>query len=176
MIAAVEQSQIQRLESASELVMDFFNMDPSDIVYQSFRSGTTLGLEVASLVIGVCGLVKSAVKLNRISKIPNSIRKITNIDIVSNPLNKIRYSEKVLQQMQVNLKTGLPDFHGFPKIVDNYAGLGQKTIVTGRDGIKRLKISLRGGYASQEGYFEWIINQDNIVNHRLFVSDKIAGR
>ena len=70
--------------------------------------------------------------------------------------------------MKNNLKTGKPDFHGFPQIVDNYATFGQKELIKGRDGITRVKISLEGSYKGQDGYFEWIIESNKSVNHRIF--------
>jgi len=86
-----------------------------------------------------------------------------------NPLHGTRYSKKVLIQMEHNLKTGQPDFHGFPRIVDNYANFGQKELIKGNDGFNRVKISLDGGYKGLDGYFEWIIEVDKSVNHRLFI-------
>ena len=71
--------------------------------------------------------------------------------------------------MQRNLKTGQTDFHGFPRIVDNYARFGRNEIITGRDGVIRKKIVLEGGYNSHEGHFEWIIEPNRSINHRLFV-------
>ena len=39
---------------------------------------------------------------------------------LKNPLRNTRYTEKVLDDMKPKLKTGKTDFHGFPRIVDNY--------------------------------------------------------
>lgn len=71
--------------------------------------------------------------------------------------------------MEKNLKSGLPDFHGFPKIVDNYAGFGQRELIKGKDGLTRMKINLDGSYKGLEGHFEWIIEANRLVNHRLFI-------
>lgn len=71
--------------------------------------------------------------------------------------------------MEKNLKTGKTDSHGFPKIVDNYAGLGKKEFILGRDGLNRTKIMLEGGYKGQNGYFEWIIEANDTINHRIFI-------
>ena len=89
-----------------------------------------------------------------------------------NPLDGTTYEEKVIRQMQPNVKTGKPDYHGFPDIVDNYAANGiQKTIVGG-DGIARTKIELEGVYGGKLGKFEWIIENNKKINHRLFVPNK----
>lgn len=82
--------------------------------------------------------------------------------IVSNNLNNTAYTLKVRQQVERG------DHHAFPYQVDNWAGLGKKVEITGRDGKKRLKIILEGSYDGKDGAFEWIIEGDRTVNHRLF--------
>jgi hypothetical protein len=89
--------------------------------------------------------------------------------VASNPLKGTSYTPKVIKDMQLNAKTAKPDFHGFPRIVDNYAGYGRVESITGRDGITRTKVTLPGGYQNKEGHFEWIIETDNTINHRLFI-------
>ncbi len=49
------------------------------------------------------------------------------------------------------------------------AGNGQKTTIIGGDKVPRTKITLEGPYKGKESHFEWIIEPDNTVNHRLFV-------
>ena len=71
--------------------------------------------------------------------------------------------------MQPALKTGRPDLHGVPRIVDNYADLGQQELLRGGDGVLRRRLSLRGSYQGKDGSFEWIIESDNSINHRIFV-------
>lgn len=56
--------------------MDLFSVDESDAVYQSFRSKTTMGLEVGSLVIGGYGAVKGVVAFSGWAKLPSQISKI----------------------------------------------------------------------------------------------------
>ena len=75
---------------------------------------------------------------------------------------------KVLKQMEPDPRTGLPDYHGFPKIVDNYASGGTKTVIEGGDGVLRTKVEVPGSYNGKDGVFEWIIEPDNTVNHRFF--------
>lgn len=82
----------------------------------------------------------------------------------NNPLRNTKYAQKVEDQMK------LGDYHAFPKEVDNWAGVGNRTTITGGDGIKRTKIELPGSYGGKEGHFEWIIEADGVtVRHRLFV-------
>jgi len=70
--------------------------------------------------------------------------------------------------MKLDSRTALPDYHAFPRIVDNYAQYGQKQVLLGGDNISRLEIRLPGGYQGKEGFFEWIIEPNQEVNHRLF--------
>ncbi|NGX56373.1 MAG: hypothetical protein K1060chlam5_00611 [Candidatus Anoxychlamydiales bacterium] len=86
----------------------------------------------------------------------------------NNPLEGTFYRKKVLDQMKLNPKTGNTDYHGFPKIVDNYAKYGKIEKVLGRDGIFRTKISLKGSYKDKDGFFEWIVEPNNSINHRIF--------
>ena len=86
----------------------------------------------------------------------------------ANPLNGTKYTEKVRAQMRPGLKSGRPDNHGFPLEVDNSARLGSRTTITGGDGIDRTRIELEGSYQGKDGVFEWIIEPDGGVNHRLF--------
>ena len=84
-------------------------------------------------------------------------------DFAKNPLKEVRYTDKVQGQMKQDI------YHGFPKEVDNFGGLGKSSQITGRDGIVRTKVELEGGYNNKDGVFEWIIEADGRVNHRLFV-------
>jgi len=86
-----------------------------------------------------------------------------------NPLEGTTYTGKVRAQMRPNPKTGRPDNHGFPLEVDNSAGLGRQTTIKGSDGLSRTKIELDGSFNGQQGTFEWIIEPNGTVNHRLFV-------
>lgn len=78
--------------------------------------------------------------------------------------SKLTYSPKVLSQMKT------PDFHGFPRIVDNYinTSYAQKYLLTGDDGLVRMVVDIPGGYMGREGVFRYIIEPDFSVNHRMF--------
>jgi RHS repeat-associated protein len=89
-----------------------------------------------------------------------------------NPLNGTTYTAKVRAQIQQG------DYHSFPQSVDGFAGDGTTTTIVGGDGIARTKVVLEGvmrvydksGNAKDVlGHFEWIINPDRTVNHRIFV-------
>lgn len=82
-----------------------------------------------------------------------------------NPLSDTRYTGKVSQQMKQR------DYHAFPLEVDNFAGDGVKNLIRGGDGVLRTKIELHGSYRGRYGVFEWIVEPDNTVNHRLFRPD-----
>ncbi len=89
-----------------------------------------------------------------------------------NPLENTTYEPKVIKQIQPNVKTGKLNYHGFPDIVDNYAGNGTQKTIVGGDGLVRTKIELEGSYGGKPGKSEWIIESNNKINHRLFVPYK----
>ncbi len=84
------------------------------------------------------------------------------VNTITNPLSNIKYTSKAKVQME------LGDNHSFPKIVDNYGGLGFKENIVGGDGIIRTKVSIFGEYNGKNGIFEYIIEPDGTCNHRLF--------
>ncbi len=88
----------------------------------------------------------------------------------ANPLEGATYTGKVRQQIRPNQRTGTTDNHGFPLVVDNFAGRGTTRQITGGDGVVRTRVELSGSYRGKEGTFEWIVEPDGTVNHRLFVA------
>ncbi len=170
-------------ESATNWIYQAYPTDMTHPDYLRMRTGAA----VTSLAMGGYGLAKAGIQTTRwgintlkgyhsTSQLAKTSTQIINTTknasyISSNPLQGTRYTEKTLLQMRKKLKTGEPDFHGFPQIVDNYAGLGRKELIKGKDGLNRTKIYLDGGYKGQDGYFEWIIEADQTINHRLFISN-----
>ncbi|VHO00999.1 hypothetical protein RHT_00271 [Candidatus Rhabdochlamydia sp. T3358] len=75
MIEAVEQSQMQQLATMGSHFMGMLSIDASDAFYQSFRSKTTLGLEMGSLVAGGYGAVKGVIAFNRLARAPIQVAK-----------------------------------------------------------------------------------------------------
>ncbi len=70
MIEAIEQSQESQMHAVEDWLIDRLSADPSDAIYQSFRSKTTTGLEIGSLVAGGYGAVKGVMAFNRLAKMP----------------------------------------------------------------------------------------------------------
>ena len=79
-----------------------------------------------------------------------------------NPLENIKYTEKVQQQKN------LSDFHGFPDIVDNYGGYGYQQTIIGGDGSTYSKLSIPGSYHGYDGAFVYIWDDSGFCNHRFF--------
>jgi filamentous hemagglutinin len=46
------------------------------------------------------------------------------------------------------------------------------SIITGGDGVERLKLEISGSYRGREGIFEYIREPNGTINHRLFVPKK----
>lgn len=117
--------------------------------------------------VGGTAAIRSAQLTAYYFRLPTILKKPSKLP--ENPLRNMRYTKKVLMQMERNLKTGKTDFHGFPRMVDNYAGFGKKELIQGKDRLTRMKITLEGTYKRQDGYFEWIIESNGTVNHRVFI-------
>jgi hypothetical protein len=83
-----------------------------------------------------------------------------------NILSDVKYTDKVLNQMRKG------DFHSFPKEVDNFGNLGKISEIKGGDGLLRTKVEIPGGYKGKDGVFQYIIENDNTVNHKIFVQFK----
>jgi len=73
------------------------------------------------------------------------------------------YTDKVKQQASSG------DFHSFPESVDGHADQGTISVITGGDGVERLKLEIYGSYHGKDGVFEYIREPNGSINHRLFV-------
>jgi RHS repeat-associated protein len=83
MIEAVERSQANQMAAVEAWMMNLMSIDASDAVYQSFRSGTTMGLEVASLVTGAYGAVKGVIGFSKLARTPAQVAKIARVSTKS---------------------------------------------------------------------------------------------
>ena len=52
--------------------------------------------------------------------------------------------------------------------VEAFERCGEIKMITGGDGIKRLKLEIPGWYIGKNGMFEFIKEPDNTINHRFF--------
>jgi hypothetical protein len=135
--------------------------------------GTVAVASTAALVLGVVNVIGAANTLQMANQAGHNGGSSSSPDTKeaekANPLAGTTYTGKVKAQMRPNVKTGRPDNHGFPLEVDNSAGLGRQTTIKGGDGVSRTKVELDGSYNGQQGRFEWIVEPNGTVNHRLFV-------
>ena len=76
MITAIEESQNLRSKATAEVIMNLLSIDPSDTTYQSFRSGTTRGLEIGSLIAGGYGAAKGVIGFSKLARMPAKMTKI----------------------------------------------------------------------------------------------------
>jgi RHS repeat-associated protein len=140
-------------------------------------NAVALSLDIASaavpFVTGAGRAFKAASTVDKTADLAQLSKEVkTASKQTLNPLEGTRYTEKVYNQMRLNPKTALPDNHAFPRIVDNYAGQGLVTPLKGGDGVIRTKVELQGTYNGRKGSFEWIIEGDRTINHRLFVPQR----
>jgi len=138
MIEAVEQSQMHQMDALGSRLMDMMAIDESNSFYQSFRSKTTLGLEVGSLVAGGYGAVKGVIGFTRLAKTPAKITKFSGQLKWPSPVrgrsvvNGIEYTTHALERMAPRgliqngteiISRGVP-----PSVVENAINFGTKTL------------------------------------------------
>ncbi len=80
-IKAIEQSQTNQMNTIEGSIMDTLSIDKSDSVYHFFRSRTTTGLEIWSLIAGGYGAVKGVMAFNKLAKAPLQISKLSRKSI-----------------------------------------------------------------------------------------------
>lgn len=79
-IEAIEQLQADQMAEVGNWMMDMLSIDASDSLYHSFRSTTTTGLEVGSLVAGGYGAVKGVIGFSKLAKAPLQVSRVaTNL-------------------------------------------------------------------------------------------------
>ena len=135
-------------QSVTEVAGMWKDVGTGNIDSLAYKTGQKAG--AAAEVVATMGAAKAVPKI------------ATKINTLKNPLSNIEYTSKVQAQME------LGDNHSFPKIVDNYGGLGLKENIIGGDGIMRTKVSISGAYNGKVGIFEYIIEPNGTCNHRLF--------
>ena len=150
------------------LTMDPVNIDDWNEVLSAFAKtyGETfdkerLGRDLKKTAIEMAVVITATVIAEYV--IPNVINRLNAARGTTNPLRGAQYSDKVLNQMAKG------DYHGFPKIVDNYGSLGNAKTITGGDGLTRTLLEIPGAYGGKEGVFQYIIESNGMINHRLFV-------
>lgn len=103
-------------------------------------------------------------------------RSYGNLDVTGGRgLEGTNNTPKVQAQMRLNPTTALPDNHGFPKVADNHAAQGKSFAFVGGDGKVRSGIETPGSYNGKNGTFQWTVEPNKDVNHRLFVSDQMKN-
>lgn len=76
-IEAGDQMHANQMRQVESSMMDLFSVNESDALYQTYRSNTTLGLNVASLVSGGAAAIKGLMAFNRLGRAPLQITKLT---------------------------------------------------------------------------------------------------
>jgi len=76
MFETIEDAQRAQVATISSMMHRALSIDPQNGVYQTYRSNTTTGLEVASLVTAGYGVVKGVVAFRRIAKLPTQFNRI----------------------------------------------------------------------------------------------------
>jgi len=91
----------------------------------------------------------------------------TTSGALANPLKGIKYTDKVLKQI-----SNTDDlYHAFPSQIDDLARMSDVSKIKGADGVVRDLVKMPGSINGKSGTFQYIIEADRTVNHRLFVPD-----
>lgn len=114
-IEGVEQSQANQMATIEGWMMDMLSIDSSDAVYQSFRSKTTLGLEVGSLVAGGYGAIKGVMNFGKLAKVPAQLSRMA--------AKNLHRAESLYQGRLL---------HSHLKQVQKYGTQGYKKLANGR--------------------------------------------
>jgi hypothetical protein len=80
MIEAIEKLQDRQRSTVDRYMTDLLSVNESDSLYQSFRSNTTMGLEIGSLLAGGFGVVKGVVAFNRLARMPIQISRLISTE------------------------------------------------------------------------------------------------
>lgn len=120
LIEAVEQSQAGRMGAIEDWMMDMLSIDEADAVYESFRSSTTLGLEVGSLIAGGYNAVRGVMAFNRLVKMPVQVSRLESV-IVKNvgKSNKIWTSTKKRTSVQNAFRHWKDHGSEFPELLNS---------------------------------------------------------
>ena len=109
------------------------------------------------------GVTKVASPVSKVAaKVFDNSTRLPAAKVQVNPLSGTRYSPKVIEQMSSDA------YHGFPLQVDSYGASGTLSKLQGGDGVIRTKLEIPGSLNGKEGIFQYIIEPDGLVNHRLF--------
>jgi RHS repeat-associated protein len=78
------------------------------------------------------------------------------------PFENARYTQKVQDQM------ALGDYHSFPELVKNTVTPENVSQEFGDDGELYTHVRIPGTFGETEGTFHWIIDDEGVINHRMF--------
>jgi len=129
MLEAVEASQAGHMATVEGWMMDALSIDPSDSLYHSFRSKTTVGLEVGSLIVGGYGAVKGVIGFTRLARMPMQVSRITK-NVKSSSLLK---NKKIIQQIESFLGKDSRAFR------NNYGDL----LIESKDGLRQFRMDFK---------------------------------
>ena len=96
-----------------------------------------------------------------------ALQKLENMKNASRFFEGAEYSPKVLSQMS----KGAGEMHSFPEEVTAFRTDGTVKNIVGADGKNYAKLTIPGKYNGKTGNFEFIKDENGIINHRFFKVD-----
>ena len=129
MLEAVERSQANQMRAVETWMIDALSIDESNDVYQSFRSKTTTGLAIGSLVAGGYGAVKGIININKLVKLPGqdckNLRKLLGSGIKLNRFHQATRNLSETGQNNIRILRGWAKSKGWKK-QPNFLGAPEK--------------------------------------------------
>lgn len=116
----------------------------------------------------------------KFSKIPSKTSTIApGIKAIVNDIDHITTSinHPVLNFERTGSALKLDEYHDFHKIVDNFGRFAQRFDLIGNDKILRDLYQIEGSLNGKVGIFEWIVDYNVGITHRLFIPNgQITGK
>jgi len=126
-------------------------------------------IDLIPFVTGVGEVTRAVKTIDKVADVVDTTHDIAKTanrveNVIDTSTNSIRYTDKVLKQM--NNAADLN--HAFPSVIDTFVDINSGRPLKGGDGIMRILIELPGSVNNTPGIFEYIIEPNGMCNHRFF--------
>src|SRR5690606_30175989 len=105
------------------------------------------------------------------------VRQDASKSSVVNCSSFVKIQHPVLDCERVGSALKIDPYHGFDRLVDNFARFAKEFNLKGADSIMRMLYQIEGSLNGEIGLFEWIVEPGKGITHRFFIKNgKITGR
>ena len=126
-------------------------------------------VDLIPFVSGVGEVTRAVKTIDKVADVVDTTHDIAKAanrveNVIDTSANGIRYTDKVLKQMNNTADLN----HAFPSVIDTFVDINSGRPLKGGDGIMRNLIELPGSINNTPGIFEYIIEPNGMCNHRYF--------